>query len=180
MPVAEALASDHVLAQSPSILANLLRCWPRRLSTRSTRIRVDLFGCFNSGCRPTSPPFGRRSLTFFLPRCLVSSRSAPPHQAEEVFKYFFGLEDFSDDEFLVCRRRNYSSSINLPTSVWSDGEDGALRQNWGSFVLQCDLPLGCVARRASWEVYHPQFTARQFGYLQGCPVPLLRSRSLLS
>ena len=47
-------------------------------------------------------------------------------------------------------------------------------------MLSRDLPLGCDARWASWEVYHPQFTARQLDYLQGCPVPLLLSRSLLS
>ena len=45
--------------------------WPRRLSTRPTCTRVDLFGCFNCGCRLTSPCFGRRFLTFSLLRRLV-------------------------------------------------------------------------------------------------------------
>ncbi|CAN6711747.1 unnamed protein product [Malus baccata var. baccata] len=31
-----------------------------------------------------------------------------------------------------------------------------------------------------WEVYHPNFLARQLGYLQGCPIPLLSSRTVLS
>ncbi|CAN6677897.1 unnamed protein product [Malus baccata var. baccata] len=31
-----------------------------------------------------------------------------------------------------------------------------------------------------WEVYHPNFLARQLGYLQGCPIPLLSSRIVLS
>ena len=53
-------------------------------------------------------------------------------------------------------------------------------KNWGSFVLARDIPLGCDARRASWEAYHPHFMARQLGLLQGCPVPLLTFLSLLS
>ena len=96
-----------------------------------------------------------------------------------MFKFFFGLEDLSDDEFLICRRREYPASIKLPSSAWSEEEDAAFRQNWGSFVLACDLPLGCDARWTSWEVYHPHFTARQLGYWQCYLVPLLLSHSLL-
>nr|XP_028946853.1 uncharacterized protein LOC114820406 [Malus domestica] len=43
-----------------------------------------------------------------------------------------------------------------------------------------DLPLGCDGKRSGWEVYHPNFLARQLGYLQGCPIPLLFSRTVLS
>ncbi|KAM2086292.1 hypothetical protein ACFX1R_023843 [Malus domestica] len=110
----------------------------------------------------------------------LASRPLPPHQAEEVFKHFFGLDVLSDDEFLVCRCQEYPHSIRLPTSTWNEIKDTYFRQHWGSFVLTRDLPLGCNARRASWEVYHPHFAARQLGYLQGCPVPLLTSCSLLS
>ncbi|KAM2194228.1 hypothetical protein ACFX1R_028395 [Malus domestica] len=87
---------------------------------------------------------------------------------------------FPNDEFLICRRRDYPSSIRLPTSTWSSEEDADLRQTWGSFVLARDLPLGCDGKRLGWEVYHPNFLARQLGYLQGCPVPLLSSRTILS
>ncbi|CAN6710755.1 unnamed protein product [Malus baccata var. baccata] len=64
--------------------------------------------------------------------------------------------------------------------MWGADEDADLRQSWGSFVLIRDLHLGCDGKRASWEVYHPNFLARQLGYLQGCPVPLLSSRTILS
>ncbi|KAM1451789.1 hypothetical protein ACFX2I_038855 [Malus domestica] len=64
--------------------------------------------------------------------------------------------------------------------MWGTDEDTDLRQSWGSFVLTRDLPLGCDGKRAGWEVYHPNFMARQLGYLQGCPVPLLSSRTVLS
>ncbi|KAM1543622.1 hypothetical protein ACFX15_012761 [Malus domestica] len=47
-------------------------------------------------------------------------------------------------------------------------------------MLTRDLPLDCDSRRAGWEVYHPNFLTRQLGYLQGCPVPLFSSRSVLS
>lgn len=104
----------------------------------------------------------------------------PPHLTKEVFKHLFSLDVISDDEFLICRRQEYPCSTRLPTSTWSDSEDAAFRQNWGSFVLTRDLPLGCDAHRASWEVYHPHFAVRQLGYLQGCPLPLLSSGSLLT
>ncbi|CAN6693589.1 unnamed protein product [Malus baccata var. baccata] len=68
----------------------------------------------------------------------------------------------------------------LPTSPWSAEEDADLRQTWGSFVLAQDLPLGCDGKRSGWEVYHPNFLARQLGYLQGCPIPVLSSRTVLS
>lgn len=64
--------------------------------------------------------------------------------------------------------------------MWGAGEDADLRQSWGSFVLTRDLPLGCDGKRVGWEVYHPNFLARQLGYLQGCLVPLLSSRTVLS
>lgn len=110
----------------------------------------------------------------------LASHPTLTHLTEEIFKYFFAQDDLTNDEFLVCRWRNYHSSIRLPTSAWKESEDANLRQNWGSFVLAHDLHFGCDVSRASWEVYHPHFMTRQLGYLQGCPVPLLTSRSLLS
>ncbi|CAN6586313.1 unnamed protein product [Malus baccata var. baccata] len=57
----------------------------------------------------------------------LASRPTPPHKAEEVFRYLFALDDLSNDEFLICRRRDYHSSIRLPTSMWGAGEDADLR-----------------------------------------------------
>lgn len=44
----------------------------------------------------------------------MDSRPIPLHMAEEIFKYFFGLENMLDDEFLVCRCQTYPHSIILP------------------------------------------------------------------
>ncbi|KAM1658871.1 hypothetical protein ACFXTN_042984 [Malus domestica] len=157
MPVAEALASGHALSFSSNILAHIFRFYFASL---------------------------RPAIVDFLPTEALgpqlASRPTPHHQAEEVFRYFFTLDDLSNDEFLICRRREYPSSIKLPTSMWGADEDADLRQSWGSFVLTRNLPLGCDGKRAGWEVYHPNFLARQLGYLQGCPVPLLSSRTVLS
>ncbi|XP_070672589.1 uncharacterized protein [Malus domestica] len=183
MPVAEALASGHVLALSSNILAHLFRCL-----ADATLHKIDphqngplwvfqlWLQVYFASLRPAIADF---SPTKALGPQLAS-QPTPPHQAEEVFRYLFALDDLSNDEFLICRRRDYPSSIRLPTSMWGAGEDADLRQSWGSFVLTRDLPLGCDGKRAGWEVYHPNFLARQLGYLQGCPVPLLSSRTVLS
>ncbi|KAM2732076.1 hypothetical protein EV2_035673 [Malus domestica] len=48
-------------------------------------------------------------------------------------------------------------------------------------VCACSRPPSRLRwERSGWEVYHPNFLARQLGYLQGCPVPLLSSRTVLS
>ncbi|KAM2796684.1 hypothetical protein COP1_007786 [Malus domestica] len=183
MPVAEALASGHVLALSPNILAYLFRCL-----VEPTLHKIDPYQngplwvfqlwvqVYFASLRPAIVDF---SPTEALGPQLAF-RPTPPHQAEEVFRYFFDLDDLSNEEFLICRRREYPSSIKLPTSMWGADEDADLRQSWGSFVLTRDLPLGCDGKRAGWEVYHPNFLARQLGYLQGYPVPLLSSRTVLS
>ncbi|KAM2608903.1 hypothetical protein TB1_037178 [Malus domestica] len=183
MPVAEALASGHVLALSSNILAQLFRCL-----AEATLHKVDphqngplwvfqlWLQVYFASLRPAIAEF---SPTEALGPQLAS-RPTPPHQAEKVFRYLFALDDFSNDEFLICRHRDYPSSIRLPTSPWSAEEDADLRQTWGSFVLARDLPLGCDGKRSGWEVYHPNFLARQLGYLQGCPIPLLSSRTVLS
>ena len=182
MPVAEALASGHTLALSSAVLAHLLRCLAEATTEKIDPHQSGPLWVFQVWLQMYFATLRPEVLDFSPTEALglqLASRPAPSHRAEEVFKFFFGLEDFSDDEFLVCRRREYPASIKLPSLAWSESEDAVLRQNWGSFVLTRDLPLGCDARRASWEVYHPHFTARQLGFLQGCPVPLLTSQSLL-
>ncbi|XP_048435311.1 uncharacterized protein LOC125475023 [Pyrus x bretschneideri] len=183
MPVAQALASGHLLALSPAILANLFRCLAETTINKIDPHQNGPLWVFQlwlqvyfSTLRPEVPTFQRSAA--LGPQ--LASRPAPPHRADEVLRHFFGLDVLSDDEFLVCRHQEYPASIRLPTAAWAEIEDAGLRQSWGSIVLARDLPLGCDARRASWEVYHPHFVARQLGYLQGCPVPLLASRSLLS
>ena len=183
MPVAQALANGRLLALSPAILANLYRCLAEATIGKIDPHQNGPLWVFQlwlqvyfSTLRPEVPAFQRTAALGLQ----LASRPAPPHRADEVFKHFLGLDVLSDDEFLVCRRQEYPSSLKLPTAAWAASEDADIRQRWGSFVLARDLPLGCDARRAGWEVYHPHFVARQLGYIQGSPVPLLASRSLLS
>ena len=183
MPVAQALANGRLLALSPAILANLYRCLAEATIGKIDPHQHGPLWVFQlwlqvyfSTLRPEVPAFQRTAAIGLQ----LASRPAPPHRADEVFKHFLGLDVLSDDEFLVCRRQEYPSSLKLPTAAWAASEDADIRQRWGSFVLARDLPLGCDARRAGWEVYHPHFVARQLGYIQGSPVPLLASRSLLS
>ncbi|KAM2380727.1 hypothetical protein ACFX1X_041853 [Malus domestica] len=183
MPVAETLASGHTLALSPAILAHLLHCLVEATLDKVDPQQNEPLWVFQLWLQVYFAPL-RPTIADFLPREALSPQLVfqpiPHHQAEEVFRYFFALDDLSNDEFLICRRQEYPSSIRLPTTAWSADKDANLSQSWGFFVLARDLPLGCEGRRASWEVYHPNFLARQFGYIQGCPVPLLSSRSVLS
>ncbi|KAB2635548.1 hypothetical protein D8674_026082 [Pyrus ussuriensis x Pyrus communis] len=183
MPVAQALANGRSLALSLAILANLYRCLAEAIIGKIDPHQNGPLWEFQlwlqvyfSTLRPEVPAFQRTTALGLQ----LASRPAPPHRADEVFKHFLSLDVLSEDEFMVCRRQKYPSSLRLPTATWAESEDADIRQCWGSFVLAHDLPLGCDARRANWEVYHPHFVARQLGYLQGCPVPLLASRSLLS
>ncbi|KAM2322441.1 hypothetical protein ACFXTH_019109 [Malus domestica] len=160
MPVAEALASGHTLALSPAILAHLLCCLAETTLDKVDPHQNGPFWVFGP-LRPTIVDFS--PMEAFGPQ--LASRPTPPHQAEEVFRYFFTLDDLSNDELLICRRQEYPLSIRLPTSMWGADEDADLRQSWGSFVLTHNLPLGCDGHRAGWEVNHPNFLAQQLGYL---------------
>ncbi|KAM2303663.1 hypothetical protein ACFXTH_023458 [Malus domestica] len=183
MLVAEALTSGQVLALSSNILTQLFRCLAEATLHKVDPHQNGPLWVFQLWLQVYFASL-RPAITDFTPTEALgpqlASRPIPPHQAEEVFRYLFALDDFSNDEFLICRRRDYPSFIRLPTSTWGAEDDADLRQTWGSFVLVRDLPLGCDGKRSGWEVYHPNFLARQLGYLQGCPVPLLSSRTILS
>ncbi|KAM1563129.1 hypothetical protein COP1_037732 [Malus domestica] len=117
---------------APTFLPISSAAWLRRPFTRSTHTRMVPSGSFNSGCKFTSPPFDRQSSISCQRKRLGLSwplDQHPPHQAEEVFRYFFALDDLSNDEFLICHRREYPSSIKLPTSMWGADEDADLRQS---------------------------------------------------
>ncbi|KAM1945518.1 hypothetical protein ACFX13_000497 [Malus domestica] len=130
MPMVEALASGHTLALSPAILAHLLRCLAETTLDKVDPQQNGPFWVFQLWLQVYFTPL-RPTIADFSPKeALVPQlafRAIPPHQAEEVFKYFFALDDLSDDEFLICRRREYPSSIRLPTSAWGADEDADLR-----------------------------------------------------
>ncbi|KAM1014147.1 hypothetical protein ACFX2C_044186 [Malus domestica] len=181
--VAEALASGHALSLSSNILAHLFRCLAKMTLHKIYPYQNGPLWVFQFWLQVYFASLWPAIVDFSLTEALgpqLVSRPTPPHQAEEVFRYFFALDDLSNDEFLICRRREYPSSIRLPTSMWGVDEDADLHQSWGSFVLTRDLLIGCDGKRAGWEVYHPNFLARQLGYLQGCPVLLFSSRTVLS
>ncbi|KAM1157001.1 hypothetical protein ACFX2B_027425 [Malus domestica] len=132
MPVPEALASGHTLTLSPAILAYLLRCL-----AETTLDKIDphqngplwvfqlWLQVYFTPLRPTLVDFSPTEA--FDPQ--LASWPTPPHQAEEVFKYFLALDDLSNDEFLICCRREYPLSIRLPTSMWGTDEDADLHQS---------------------------------------------------
>ncbi|KAM1831415.1 hypothetical protein ACFX13_021514 [Malus domestica] len=110
MPVAEALASGRVLALSSNILAHLFRCLAEAtLHTVDPHQNGPLWvfqlwlQVYFASLRPAIADF---SATEALGPQLAS-RPTPPHQAEEVFRYLFALDDLTSDEFLICRRRDY-------------------------------------------------------------------------
>ncbi|KAM2420028.1 hypothetical protein ACFXTH_026534 [Malus domestica] len=125
MPVAEALASGHTLALSLAILAHLICCL-----AETTQHKIDPYQSgplwifqlwlpvYFASLRPEIAYFSHTKA--LGPQ--LASRPTPPHQAEEVFRYLFALDDLSNDEFLIYRCREYPSSIRLPSSAWGANE----------------------------------------------------------
>ncbi|KAM2282763.1 hypothetical protein ACFXTI_031948 [Malus domestica] len=152
MSVVEALASGHTLALILTILAYFLRCLAKMTLHKIHPHQSGPLWVFQLWLQVYFITI-RPELASFSPTKVldlqVASRPVPHHQAEDVFRYFFSLDALSDDEFLICRGREYPLSIKLPTSAWSADDDADLRQSWRSFVLTRDLPLGCDAHRAS-------------------------------
>ncbi|KAM2661199.1 hypothetical protein EV2_023537 [Malus domestica] len=113
MPVAEALASGHTLALSPTILAHLLRCLAETTLDKVDPQQNGPLWVFQLWLQVYFAPL-RPMIVDFSPKEALGPQLAfwpiPPHQAEEVFRYFFALDDLSDDEFSICRRREYPSS----------------------------------------------------------------------
>ena len=142
MHVAEALAIGHTLALSLAILANLLHCLADATIHKIDPHQNGPLWVFQLWLQTYFTMLRPEVLNFSSTEALglqLASKPVLPYRAEKVFKYLFGLEDFSDNEFLICRRRDYFSSVKLPTSAWSESEDATLRQNWGSFVLSGKL-----------------------------------------
>ncbi|KAM2225321.1 hypothetical protein ACFXTH_019321 [Malus domestica] len=113
MPV----AGGHTLALSSVILANLMRCLAETTVTRidphqNCPLWVFQFWLqvYFATLRPEIPSF-KTTQTLGLQ---LASRPAPPHSVEEIFKYFFDLEDLSNDEFLICRA--VIKSTHLPSN----------------------------------------------------------------
>ncbi|KAM1575627.1 hypothetical protein ACFX10_032034 [Malus domestica] len=132
MLVAETLASGHTLALSPVILAHLLCCLAETTLDKVDPYQTGPLWVFQLWLQVYFASL-QPKIADFLPTeafgLQLASRPAPPHQAKEVFKYFFALDDLSNDEFLICRRREYPSSIRLPASVWGTDEDADLCQS---------------------------------------------------
>ncbi|KAM1966171.1 hypothetical protein ACFX15_046425 [Malus domestica] len=141
MPVAETLASGHTLALSPTILTHLLRYLAEMTLHKIDPHQRGPLWVFQLWLQVYFVNLRPEVASFSSTEALglqVTSRPVPPHQAEDVFRYLFGLDALSNDEFLICRRREYPLSIKLPTSAWSADEDADLRQSWGSLLLTRD------------------------------------------
>ncbi|KAM2045842.1 hypothetical protein ACFX1T_009991 [Malus domestica] len=132
MPVAEALASGHVLALGPNILAHLFRCLAETTLHKIDPYQSGPLWVFQLWLQVYFASLRPAIVDFSPTEALgpqLASRPIPPHRAEEIFKFFFALDDLSNDEFLICRRRAYPSSVRLPISAWSADEDADLRQS---------------------------------------------------
>ncbi|KAM1944158.1 hypothetical protein ACFX15_012404 [Malus domestica] len=132
MPVAEALASGHTLALSPTILTHLLRCLAKMTLHKIDPHQSGPFWVFQLWLQVYFVTLRPELASFSPTKALglqVAPRPVPLHQAEDVFRYFFSLDALSDDEFLICRRREYPLSIKFPTSAWSADDDADLRQS---------------------------------------------------
>ncbi|KAM1743307.1 hypothetical protein ACFX12_013208 [Malus domestica] len=107
MPVAEALASGHTLALSTAIFAHLLRCLAEATQDKVDPQQNGPLWVFQLWLQVYFTPI-RPTIADFLPREAIglqlTLQPIPHHQAEEVFRYFFTLDDLSNDEFLICRR----------------------------------------------------------------------------
>ncbi|KAM1348412.1 hypothetical protein ACFX2F_002592 [Malus domestica] len=132
MPVAEALASGHTLALSPAILEYLLRCLAEMTLHKNDPYQSGPLWVFQLWLQVYFVTL-RPELASFSPiealDLQVASRPVHRHQAEDVFRYFFGLDVISDDKCLICCRRGYPLSIKLPTSAWSADDNADLRQS---------------------------------------------------
>ncbi|KAM1891444.1 hypothetical protein ACFX14_034728 [Malus domestica] len=100
IPVAEALASGHTLALSPAILAHLLHYLAEMTLDKVDPYQTGPLWVFQLWLQVYFASL-RPEITDFLPTEALgpqlASRPTPPHQAEEVFKYFFALDDLSND-----------------------------------------------------------------------------------
>ncbi|KAM2998359.1 hypothetical protein FF2_040023 [Malus domestica] len=126
MPMAETLANGHTLALSPAILAHFL-CYLAEMTLHKIDPHQSgplwVFQLWLQVYFITLRP----ELASFSPTealgLQVASRPVPHHQAEDIFRYFFSLDALSNDELLICLRREYPLSIKLPTSAWSADDD---------------------------------------------------------
>ncbi|CAN6691619.1 unnamed protein product [Malus baccata var. baccata] len=75
---------------------------------------------------------------------------------EEVHKLYKNFLNYNTLylHFAGQGERIYGRGNKKPSfsTAWSADDDADLCQSWGSFVLTRDLPLGCDAHRASWEL----------------------------
>ncbi|KAM2640412.1 hypothetical protein TB1_026797 [Malus domestica] len=92
----------HTLALNLTVLAYLTQCL-----VEATLGKIDPQVYFST-LSPEIPSFNSSTaMGLDLASCPFSF-----HSAENVFKYFFSLEDLSDDEFQICCRKH----THLPSS----------------------------------------------------------------
>lgn len=104
--VAEALASGHVLAFSLVVFTNLNECLAEASVGKIDQHQNGLLWVFQLWLQvyfPTLRPEIPSFISFEAMGLQLALHPFPAHSVKGIFKYFFGLEDLSDDEFLVCR-----------------------------------------------------------------------------
>ncbi|KAM2038980.1 hypothetical protein ACFXTH_012558 [Malus domestica] len=132
MPIAEALASSHVLALSPTICTNLNRCLADASAGKIDPHQNDSLWVFQLWLQVYFSTLQLEVLSFKLFEAMgleLAPRPLPAHSVEGIFKYFFGLKGLSNEKLQVCRRRTYPSSIILSQLVWEKAKEADLRSS---------------------------------------------------
>ncbi|KAM1793662.1 hypothetical protein ACFX11_034223 [Malus domestica] len=106
-------------------LPTLPDVWTKQPSGKLTPIKPAHSGSSIFGYKYTFQTFPNFNSSIAI-GLELASHPILTHSAKEIFRYFYGLEDFSDDEFQIYCCWTYLSSIILPQSAWEAVEDADL------------------------------------------------------
>lgn len=184
--IAEALSSGEPLALGPFVLSKLYRNLRNVVNNDMSleyggpiwMFQVWIQTYFQK-LRPTCHPFVS---TLTLGRQIIPL-GALSHSVDDCFKFFFTKEDLSENEFSVCYSRTCSPLITVDISKsWGREFSVDATMIWGSILISRDLNYGLKGGQGRYgvEVYLPNFTARQLGFIQSCPAFFLMSRNHFS
>ncbi|KAK9943085.1 hypothetical protein M0R45_008706 [Rubus argutus] len=176
-PLAESLASGTRLALGPFVLAHLYRSLHDIVTNQ---MDLDVGGplwLFQLWLRAYFPQmsnigpeysqdvgYGRHLL--ILPSSHLS--------VEKCFTMLYTLRNLKNFSVCYSQWRPASLIFGMTERCGANVTKDELKAAWGSFLIPRDLPYGMIVgrKRKPWvEVYLPNYFARQFGFIQSCPVP---------
>ncbi|XP_024172048.2 uncharacterized protein LOC112178068 [Rosa chinensis] len=183
--IAEALASGTKLALGPFVLAHLYRSLHRIVTDRMNPNVGGPLWMFQLWLRTYFPQLSVARPEYnhdvMYGQYLMATSSSHMSFAD-CFKMFYTLRSL--ESFSVCYSQWHPAStalgLNEPSEVLSEVQ---LRETWASFLISRDLHYGLATSskyKPGVEIYLPNYFARQFGFMQSCPVPYQHSENLLS